>query len=288
MEESEAQKIEYLAENFVRLERMRNRMCAMASEHFSPNMDAEDLTGVHQEYPRFEIGLSEVDARWGGAQGLTVLSARPGTGKSMLCVCAALLNADQGIPVFYFDAENSTELVQRRMRRFIGERKFAERMQAYARDGLLSYIKVRTGQEFRQLVRFVVERLQSTDALIITDSINQVAKKLMRRKEGYFEKINQILAWQDETCQLTDGSVRFLTLSEMNKGGDAKGMDAEHTCTMSIRLHRDEESGVVRVEIGKHRDGEGYLELGRYRRMVDTNQFERIVDTPEKLDVEFY
>lgn len=280
MDDAAALKVEFLAEQFTKLGRTRQRMLDMSREEFSPAMTPADLIGDHQPYPRFEIGISEIDSKWDGAQGLTVLSGRPGTGKSMLCVCTALLNAAKGTPVFYFDAENSTELVQRRMKRFIGEARFVNRMAEYSRDGLLSYIKVRTGNEFRQLVKFIVTNLQGTDALIITDSINQVAKKLMRPREDYFGKINQILAWQDETCQLTDGSVRFLTLSEMNKQGDAKGMDAEHTCTMSIRLHRDDERGVVRVEIGKHRDGEGYLQLGRYRLVIEANEFQRIVQDP--------
>jgi len=289
MSDSAAQQAEAIAESILRIQSLRGRMLQMASDHFQPRVEEVDILQTHKPYPRFPIGISEIDSRWNGAQGLTVLTAFPGVGKSMLAVCCGILNATSGLPVFYFDAENSIELFQRRVMRFVGEHRYVKVLSELVETGMLTYIKPRKGQEFGQLIKFLVDKLDGMDALIITDSVNKIAKKLLgpREQNLYFAKINQICEWQDEVCQMTDGSIRFLTLSEANKEGEAKGKDAEHTCVMSIRMCHDEKPGVVRVSIGKHRDGPGYLELGRYRRMIDENTFERIVESEPLPDVEF-
>lgn len=258
MSEREARRIELMAQEFhdIRSKRVRmmNHIEIVTSDDYAPNLAKKDLREGDAPYPRFDIGLEHVDAL-GGGYGLTVCGARPGVGKSTLALGASLLSAACGQPTIYFDAENPVELQKRRALAWCGGD--AQRLDSIIDSGLFQWVEVESGHSIRQIVQLILKEFSEQGALIVFDSLNSISRSLLKPGENYLQSVTKRAVWMNSVAKKTDGRVRFLALSELNKEGGIKGLEAEHVASMVIAMEREdpEDPQRIRVRVTKNRDG---------------------------------
>ena len=222
-------------------------------------IEAVELSEEQIAYPRWWSGVSQVDRLLGdgdgGFQGMTAIGAPPGHGKSTLALGAGTECARQGDLVLLFDSENGSALTRTRLLRRLYQNldELAE-----ISGSTLFYLPVSPEDELQSISRAVLERfrLDHKGILVIVDSVNSVVEMLVRG-ENEFRNHQQFLAWADWIVRQSNGFVRFLLVSELNKEGGLRGVKIGYRAQVTLGLKRppDEGHDVVEITCLKNRDG---------------------------------
>ncbi len=256
-----------------------------AAERTSVAMRASDLHTVElPEYPRLSTGLEESPGipydgkEFAGWQGVSVIDGEAATGKSILALGTALELAHEGKCVVYFDAENGSARTQRRIRRWYRPSQWPDTFASIA-GRTFFYFNVWHGHELVQIAETAAECVDKDHdgALLAFDSLNAIARRLLRKRENELEKVAKMLGWMDEVTQRTHGRVAFLALCERNRLGGVKGHTAEYTCTTRIEITRadDGRKDEVKLTLAKDRDADCPVYLGVFQRQYERGRFVR-------------
>lgn len=247
-----------------------------------PRLEPTDMKTEQPEYPKWQSGIEQLDGVAGGFMGLTIVGGESGCGKSMFSLGNALGAAEAGDCVVYFDAENDAGLQRKRIRRWYRtDPEFSARFMDIAGVNF-HYVRVRHGNEIVQLARAAADFSKSfhLGTLLVFDSVNSVVRRISKAGENPLERVGRMLSWMDEVTQDTQGRVRFLAISELNKEGGIKGLEAVYIGTVVLTIKNEPDAGddVVRIYLDKHRDWRSKVDLGLFLRSWKTLRFERIED----------
>ena len=245
--------------------------------------------------PRFPTGIQEIDDYTiGGFYGVTIMAGEPGTGKSMQALVCALEAAAAGWKVVYFDCELGDANFNTRITRILddcpGLFEFVKHPQ-HLRDEICSRIHWRsidyiTGLE--EMFDVVSDCIAPWDEklLVIVDNVNQIAKMLQVQGRGdeAWSLIRTIGEAAKRARRISDGSIAFLLLSELNRAGGVKGADLEYVGDVDVRFARCEQENETSIRIWKGREG-GEKSYGDYERNWRVGRFTapntRLIELPE-------
>jgi hypothetical protein len=90
--------------------------------------------------------------------------------------------------------------------------------------------------------------------LTVVDSINTAAE-LMNRP--YLDGLRELSLWAMMSRRISRGAASFLMVSELNKGGGAKGEKLSYWSDVFLQLTGDKKKGWVRLTIKKTRSTQG-------------------------------
>ena len=260
--------IEPLSTRAVAIENARKALVECAFEMRSPAIEAQDIWDETDgdRFPTFELGLRPFDVQ-GGACGLTTVGGRPGAGKSTLALGASLLSASQEVQTFVLDAENHKALVRQRVGCWYGLERMSVFMDLRER-GVWQWIPIESGQPLIEIARYISQRLDRPDVLIVADSVTQIARMIAAcpetdgkgrivRRPSYLDVISQLGSWMRSVTRKTNGRVRFIALSELNASGGMKGVDIEHQSDVVISIDYEDQQAEdhVRISVRKNRNG---------------------------------
>jgi predicted ATP-dependent serine protease len=216
--------------------------------------------------PRWPSGLySDFDAVHDGFCGLTVLAGPGGSGKSQQALACALENAMvPGTCVAYLDAENALgNQIERAVRWFGDRRSFEANMQRLSLH--FHWFKVLPGMSWEQLMGGVSKRLMHDHErlLLVFDSISSLARCFEGNPLANSSRMYSALV---SLVSTSEGRVRALALSELNKDGGVKGLEGVYASDLSIKLtlETDEGEGIVKMHMLKNRFGPLRPNLGLY------------------------
>lgn len=211
-------------------------------------------------------GISSLDSRDGGFARLSVIAGAPKLGKSQLALRSALEAARAGWRVFYFDAENPDEELARRMTNYFSAGEIQDRPDWYLDRFTLLHLGA--SATLFDLSSYVAEHLCELDerALIVLDSANRLAKRIDARspKSIYFRALGQIVDWAAAVGSLSHGMVGVLLLWELNRKGEAVGMDVEYSADRLLYVRKEGRQKYVTLDFSCRSSEGGYL--GAYRR----------------------
>lgn len=233
--------------------------------------------------PRWASGFySDFDALLGGFCGLTVLAGPGGSGKSTHAIACALENAmSPGTCVAYFDAENALGDQIVRARNWWGsDADFRSNMEAMALR--FHWFEVLPGHSWEQLMRNLAQRvlLDHERVLLIFDSMFSIARCFGGNTLDVCSRMYLALV---SMIRRSEGRIRVLALSEMNKDGGVKGLEGVYASTLALMLTPDPEKGddVVHLKMLKNRSGPLRRDLGFYQIDSGSNRLRRSDDARE-------
>jgi len=79
----------------------------------------------------------------------------------------------------------------------------------------------------------------------------------------YFSVLAELVGWCATVRRMSEGTISFLLVSELNARGEVKGLKLEYVADLVVRLTKAETPDFVEVEVSKGREG-GRGELGTY------------------------
>lgn len=230
--------------------------------------------------PRWPSGfMSDFDALFDGFCGLTVLAGPGGSGKSTHAMACALENAlKPNVCVGYFDAENTLgDQIERAKRWWGDEASFRSNMQSIAMR--FHWIEVLPGMAWQQITAAFSRRmlLEHEHVLIILDSVFSIARCFGGRPLDDASRIYVALL---SLVRQSEGRIRILALSELNKDGGVKGLEGVYASTLSLKFEPEHEHGenVLRLKMLKNRSGRFQSDLGLYVIDSEINRIRRYDD----------
>jgi hypothetical protein len=241
---------------------------------YQPALETTSLVVEVPEYPRIPSGIAALDEHNGGWQGVSLITGKKGCGKSTLAMSCALYAAHAGFCVVYLEAENGSGLQRKRIKRWYGDKDF-HRFTTIAGVNF-HYVRVRKGNDLGQVARLAVESAQDfhLGMMLVLDSTDAIVRKLLRRGENKLDRKSHLLTWLDEVGQESQGRVASLCISEQNKEGEVKGLEAAYTAWVELKLERDgRRIDAVNLSLEKDRDAESPKDLGSFIRDSGTTSF---------------
>ena len=230
--------------------------------------------------PRWPSGFySDFDALLEGFCGLTVLAGPGGSGKSTHAMACALENAlSPSTCVAYFDAENALGDQIVRARSWWGsDADFRSNMQAMALR--FHWFEVLPGHSWQQLMQTLAQRvlLDHERVLLVFDSMFSIARCFGGNTLDVCSKMYLALV---SLVRRSEGRIRVLALSEMNKDGGVKGLEGVYAATLALMLTPDAEKGenIVHLKMLKNRSGPLRRDLGFYEIDSATNRMRKTAD----------
>lgn len=233
-----------------------------------------DLLGQFDEYPKWPSGVDKLDSTRGGLCGLSIVGGRPGAGKSTFALGSAIRAAEENIATVYFDAENSPAIVQKRLRRWYGEhnwQRFAESIHGSS----FWWVPINPGNTFNQITSYASNALTTTHRgmLLVFDSMNSICDRISKAGANEFEALRWLFQWADHMVRGSNGYIRVLALSELNRQGGVRGHRAEYAASMVLAVDPDDDIPErVNLRLLKNRDGAAG-DLGWFERDWRTSTF---------------
>ena len=206
-----------------------------------------------------------------------MIGGNEATGKSLLALGSSLLAAETGWCVCYFDAENGQRIMRDRYDRWYGETLASEARQRL--QGYWHRFRVRPGATTANLLEQILHAytLRHHGLLIVLDSHSTIAEFGAESSQDSLDLSRRMLFWLDSLVQGTHGYVSALSLSELNAGGELKGLKAKYTASVAVRLEKEDDDALVRIKITKSRDGRSG-DAGLHTREWRTGRFVETTD----------
>lgn len=264
-------------------------------EDLQPAMDPADLLAPKKLYPRWETGVAKLDDMTttrdeqtheplddGGVAGVTIIGGETSTGKSSLALRIALMAAEKGHCVVYYDGENDEALTQVRIQRYYGPR--YDTVFRKIHRTTFFWVPVYFGHEIKQITRTALSLHTQfhCGALFVMDSINAIGD-LVRVPTAASDphglsKITRLVRWMDQVVRSTAGQVGVVALSELNKDNQIYGQRARYVASTIITMTHAPEMGddAVKIRLDKNRGGRGRVDLGVFERDWRRTRFEEL------------
>ena len=217
-------------------------------------------------------GIEAVDKLSGGFYDLAVIAGHYKLGKSLAALRSGLKAAESGWTVFYLDGENDPSTLRRRIINYFGC-DFTQWPEWYADRFILRRFGPQATIE--QIAVFASDRLTEADdrVVIVIDSVNRLAKRVSSNKETpYFEALGNVVDWSQNVACLSGGKVAVLLVSELNRRGQATGLDVEYSASTILYVRGEPTSQEVELQLISRRTLGG--NLGTYRRVYSRCAFE--------------
>jgi hypothetical protein len=216
-------------------------------------------------------GIDAVDKLSGGFYDLTVVAGGYKLGKSLLALRSALEAAENGWTVLYLDGENDPGTLGRRIVNYFGC-DFTRWPDWYVERFILRRFGPQATIE--GVAVFAAGRITEADdkVLIVIDSANRLAKRVSsNQKTPYFEALGGIVDWGQNVACLSRGTVGVLLVSELNRRGQATGLDVEYSASALLYLRGDPTEPEVELQLLSRRTLGGHL--GTHRRIYSRCAF---------------
>ena len=213
-----------------------------------------DLKAEYELTPRWKSTIDRIDfGEHGGFYGTVVLGGTAGAGKSMLAAASAVAAAQNGDKVVFLYSEMSQGQIAGRVKR-AGQSRIGDHT-----HGNLFPKSIYAPMQFDDIVSAILASLSPDDEalLVVVDSINTLVDMLQESAgvNAYFRELNRVINFFVTARRLTEGRIRSILISELNKEGGIKGQKPEYSSDMTVRLMKTDTPDQVNVTVTKGREG---------------------------------
>jgi predicted ATP-dependent serine protease len=201
--------------------------------------------------PRWPSTISMVELNCGGFYGLTTVGGYPSLGKSMLAMASAIeAAASLDWNVVFLNCEMAPDELAGRFDSYLDAHPHAEDAVDHLR-----LVHAPRGLDVPMIIGEVSAVVaDDRPVLLVVDSVNTAAE-LMNR--NYLDGLRELSLWAMMARRISRGAASFLLVSELNKGGGAKGEKLSYWSDCFLQMTGDKKKGWVRLTIKKTRSTQG-------------------------------
>lgn len=219
--------------------------------------------------PRWPSNLSFIDNMTGGFYGFSVCAGFPNLGKSTIALASAIeAAASLEWNVLFLNAELADEELGRRLDQYLAVHPSAE-------DAVDHMRIVSVPRGFRiEDIQIEAQSICGDDRPILTviDSINTCAQLM---GGNYLDSLRELCLFCMMSRRISRAAASFLVVSELNRGGQAKGMNLEYWADMVIRLTGGKQKGWIDIRLAKTRATQGEDAKHKHVRVHHSSRFLR-------------